>query len=508
MPVRSGPTLPPSPRCVWHLAHCFLKTSLPLRGVAPLQDDRRRSSSMTFCAVGVGQAAALGEQRLGPLGDRLVRVGGQRLLLVERQESTSAPCPPRSPSSERVRPVGLAEQRQDARLPGRRGQRPAVASTSAVPTLGRLARPQRRRSGRAPASGGVCGVISVEQRRGGLRVGLAEVDRAAGRRRCGRRRSPRSSAAAARRSLRDLGDVRVEPLDCPSATARPSSCAARARRRASAGARRSPSRRRRRASAACPSASPSARPATIGVARPPGRPPRAAPGSRRPRRPGRRGRSARRRGSTTASGRRRRPVATSSRRSPRGTPASCAPRRRSAASGSQRSLVGLRPASSVGRRGRRPRRRRPAASASARSAASRTCGSGSSEQPGVAGSRRRPRRRAAATSDRVPPDAGRRVLQRRDGRRGRLAASPSSAPSPCSVHRAWIAAGVQADRVDRRVRRPASTRSARRPSCPRSTSSRWACSRQNMLSLFSAATSSFGSSFDSVGRLARLAVLR
>ena len=54
MPVRSGPTLPPSPEWVWHLAHCSLKTSLPRAGSPPARTSGPRAS-ITFCRSASGR---------------------------------------------------------------------------------------------------------------------------------------------------------------------------------------------------------------------------------------------------------------------------------------------------------------------------------------------------------------------------------------------------------------------------------------------------------------------
>ena len=50
MPERSGPTLPPSPECVWHLRHSFLKISLPFAGSPPFMTIGE-SAWMTFWRV-------------------------------------------------------------------------------------------------------------------------------------------------------------------------------------------------------------------------------------------------------------------------------------------------------------------------------------------------------------------------------------------------------------------------------------------------------------------------
>ncbi len=84
VPVRSGPTFPPSPEWVWHFAHCCVKTALPCAGIAPFQNDRGQGVD-DLLAVGIGQAAPLAHEVLGASGDRLVRVIDQGLLLVERQ---------------------------------------------------------------------------------------------------------------------------------------------------------------------------------------------------------------------------------------------------------------------------------------------------------------------------------------------------------------------------------------------------------------------------------------
>ena len=85
MPVRSGPISSPSPLCVWHLAHWFLKTSLAVGRVALLLGERQQLVDHLL-PVGVGQAAALRRAAAAAAcRDRLVGVVGQGLLLVERQ---------------------------------------------------------------------------------------------------------------------------------------------------------------------------------------------------------------------------------------------------------------------------------------------------------------------------------------------------------------------------------------------------------------------------------------
>ena len=83
MPVRSGPTVPPSPPWRWHLAHCCCEDHLALDGVAA-SSDQGVSSSMTFWRSGSGRPPPW-EQRLGTAAIGRVGMGGQGLLLVERE---------------------------------------------------------------------------------------------------------------------------------------------------------------------------------------------------------------------------------------------------------------------------------------------------------------------------------------------------------------------------------------------------------------------------------------
>ena len=121
-------------------------------------------------------------------------------------------------------------------------------------------------------------------------------------------------------------------------------------------------------------------------------------------------------------------------------------------------------------------------SASASSAASRTWASSSRRTPEA---RIAARRSLVARDDqqRIAPDPGRRVLQRR--RRpppppDRAVERPQAVQGPEGMDRA----GVQADGVDGRGPPRAGSGRARRRALPRSTSRRWACSRQNRLSFF------------------------
>ncbi len=83
---------------------------------------------------------------------------------------------------------------------------------------------------------------------------------------------------------------------------------------------------------------------------------------------------------------------------------------------------------------------------------------------------------------------------------------PSSAPRPCRVQRAWIAAGAEADRVDLVADLIAAIRAGTTSFLPRSTRSRWAWSRQSRLSLPRAATSPAASCGSSLVEVAATAV--
>ena len=135
MPVRSGPTLPPSPRVAcgtWRTA--AVKTPCPRRR-RPLRGRPAPSSSMTFWRSAVGQAAALGEQRPGPVGDRPCPGGRRGPASGRARGRRRGPCPPRSPSEERGGPVGAAEQGPDRRGRGGGRHRPRVARTRAAPDV-------------------------------------------------------------------------------------------------------------------------------------------------------------------------------------------------------------------------------------------------------------------------------------------------------------------------------------------------------------------------------------
>ena len=76
--------MPPSPPWVWHLAHWWVKTGLALGRVAAVRG-RRGELVDDLLAVGVGQAAPLASSFLARAAIALIRVGRQRLLLVERE---------------------------------------------------------------------------------------------------------------------------------------------------------------------------------------------------------------------------------------------------------------------------------------------------------------------------------------------------------------------------------------------------------------------------------------
>ena len=231
MPVRSGPTLPPSPECVWHLAHSFLKTSLPREASPPFRTIGA-SAWMTFSRSGSGRPPPLASRALARSAIVLSGWAARACDWRERQERHRH-LARLDPAHQRVRPVRLAEQRQDARLPGRRGHRPHRVDQGR-PHLGRVA---GRRGGDQAAREVGRGLRRDEGDHvaSGLRVGLAEVDElpggvdagGLGRLLVGGRREE---------VLRQPGDERVESLDAP-ARGEAQHLARATRSRASAGGR-------------------------------------------------------------------------------------------------------------------------------------------------------------------------------------------------------------------------------------------------------------------------------
>ena len=176
MPVRSGPTLPPSPECVWHLAHSFLKTSLP-RAASPPFRTIGDSASITFWRSGSGRPPPW---RAGPWPARrsCCRGGRPGPASGRARGGTAPPSPSRSRSSSALVQSVFAEQRQDARPAGRRGHRPERVDQRRA-DLGRLAPGHgadqaAREVGRRPRRD------QGEEVARGLRVGLAEVDQLPG----------------------------------------------------------------------------------------------------------------------------------------------------------------------------------------------------------------------------------------------------------------------------------------------------------------------------------------
>ena len=487
IPVRSGPTLPPSPPWRVALGALLLEDELALGGVARRWRTTGRERVDDLLAVGVGQAAAPGEQGLGPRGDRRVGVGGEGLLLVERElvEPDARPSRRRRGSAEvqSARPSRAA----DGLGADGRGQRRRAPSTSAGPTSGASLRPTASTrpgasAGRGPGRDQRRAAPRPPRRRSG---GTRSSCRAASTRAASGFVSSRAvGQEAPRRSRRSAGSSAFEPQRLGQARR-----AGPGRRAESLGSRRDQGLlgRRRRASPACPWASPR-----------PGRRRRVGDA------PGRRPSSAASRTSTESAGAapgvvlgdpagdRERPVGGAGLSNLPGgerleeRPRSLAAAAAVAASASQRS-----PSTSPATRAVGDRRRPPSAdggsSARARKAASRTWGSGSSSEP-AARIGRPTARRAGRTCSGVPPDA-----------RPTGASGPRRPPRPRRRPRRRARRGRARSRGrgsppgSGRSRRPtgrstSATRAGTTSVLPRSTSSRWACSRQNMLSFFRAAT--------------------
>ena len=179
MPVRSGPICVPSPAWMWHLAHWFLKTTLPA-AASPFSFVSGSSSSSTFCRSGVGSPPPFGQQLLRPPADGLVGVVGQGLLLVERQVER-ATVPFSTASSSGPRPSGRASRTP---MPPRRAARPAA---------GRPGVPDQ------PPATGPAGRAGLEQAGGQLRrrARRDQVEQRSRRRPSSARNSTSSRAAAA-----------------------------------------------------------------------------------------------------------------------------------------------------------------------------------------------------------------------------------------------------------------------------------------------------------------------
>ena len=232
MPVRSGPTLPPSPEWVWHLAHFALEDLLARGGVAAIQDGGATGLD-DLLAIRIGQPAAPGEQGLGPFGDRLVRMGCQGLRLVERQrDSGTLPASIRSTSAfvqsvlpSRARTLAL-------RAAGVIGP---IASTRAEPTSAVAARHGGDQAARQVGRG-LRGHEGDHVARG-LRVGLAEVDQLPG----GVDAGARASLVGGRgEEVPRRARRRTRRAPCTPSVRRGRASARGSRSRASAGGRRGP----------------------------------------------------------------------------------------------------------------------------------------------------------------------------------------------------------------------------------------------------------------------------
>ena len=97
------------------------KTSLP-RAASPPRRTTGASSSITFWRSGSGRPPPLASRRFGPRGDRPVRMGGERLLLVER-ELVEPDLAPLDAVEQAPRPSRRGRAGRAGRRPGRRGQR-------------------------------------------------------------------------------------------------------------------------------------------------------------------------------------------------------------------------------------------------------------------------------------------------------------------------------------------------------------------------------------------------
>ena len=294
MPVRSGPTWPPSPPWRWHLAHCCRKTTLPAAASPPCRTSGA-SASITFWRSGSGRPPPCVEQPLGP-SRRSPGSGGRPAPASGRATSSESGTDSVLEGVDQGRgPVGAARARRGSPGPATRARAPAGARPGHAPTSG----DSLRRDGLDQAGGQLgraCrGVIRLEQLPRRSRRLADGARRAAGRRRAAAARRACSSLAVARSdaaiSARMRSSASVAPGGSPAGTSCP---------RAAAGSSpwQSCSRRFLGLAIELARAGPwaSRAPARRAIASLHGRSPPCKRGqeSRRPTRPGRRGPSARR----------------------------------------------------------------------------------------------------------------------------------------------------------------------------------------------------------------------
>ena len=172
MPVRSGPTFPPSPEWAWHLAHCWRKTSLP-RAASPPRRTIGASSSITFWRSGSGSPPPRESSRFASPAMDGIRMGRQRLLLVEG-ELVQPDLAPLDAFEQRRGPVAPAEQRAQGDRPDAGRQRPEAIHQDRAHARG-LA-PARRLDQRGGQRRGRPGGDQGDQLAGRVRVLLAELD--------------------------------------------------------------------------------------------------------------------------------------------------------------------------------------------------------------------------------------------------------------------------------------------------------------------------------------------
>ncbi len=194
MPVRSGPIFVPSPPCMWHLAHCFLKTTLPATA-SPVCSRQRQQLVEHLLPVGIGQAAAALQQSPRAAGDAAGRDARPAPASGRATGRPAARCPRRARRASASVHSARLEQHAQRRGAGRRRRASASSARSAAPAAGRLAGAQRldqargqlRRRARRD---------QLEQLFDGLRRRSRGTRRTAGPPPCARRRQADSSSTA------------------------------------------------------------------------------------------------------------------------------------------------------------------------------------------------------------------------------------------------------------------------------------------------------------------------